>query len=172
MAEPNPSSQELHDRIIAEAHRIEEDALYSARGHFEAASRWSRVHLWIGIPTTILAAFASVSAFNDLGFAAGITAALVAALSAVSTFLSPGERAHSHHAAGGQYSALRNQVRMFYEVAAHTLTSGDAAARVSGFGKQRDDLNVASPAIPRWAFERARSNIEAGEASYSVDRLQ
>lgn len=172
MVDNNVSSQPLHEKILAEAKRIEEDALYSSRGHFEAARQWSGVHLWIGVPTTVLAAVASVSAFNDHRLLAGITAGLVAAFSAVSTFLNPSERVHSHHTAGTQYSALRNQARTFHEIAIRTMESDEAAERVRELGAQRDDLNSNSPAIPRRAFERARKNIEAGEAAYDVDRMQ
>ena len=35
-----------------EAARIEEDSLYSAKGHWEAAKPWEHRHLWIGVPTT------------------------------------------------------------------------------------------------------------------------
>jgi hypothetical protein len=172
MAEREGHSSALQDRVQAEAQRIEEDALYSSRSQFEAARRWSRVHLWIGIPTTVLAALASGSAFNGQGLAAGIMAGLVAALSALSTFLNPSERAQSHHTAGSQYAALRNQARIFYKIAAAAMNEDDAAARVAELGTERDNLNLASPGIPRWAFERARKNIEAGEASYSVDRIR
>ena len=170
MVEQNGSSRALHGKIVAEAKRIEEDALYSSRGHFEASRRWSMVHLWIGIPTSILAAIASVSAFNDHKLTAGITAGLVATFSAVSTFLNPNERVHSHQAAGSQYSALRNQARAFREITVHTLNSGEAAERVRELGTLRDDLNSNSPPIPRWAFESAHRNIESGEAAYRVDR--
>ncbi len=57
-----------------ESQRIEEDALYSAKGHFEAARTWSRIHLWIGLPTAILAAVSGVSAFKDETVIAGALA--------------------------------------------------------------------------------------------------
>lgn len=44
----------LVDALAAEASRIEEDTLFTARGHFEAASSWSRIHFVIGLPTTLL----------------------------------------------------------------------------------------------------------------------
>ncbi len=49
-------------KIIEEAKRIEHDALYSAKGHYEAAERWTRFHLTIGIPTAILSAIAGAAA--------------------------------------------------------------------------------------------------------------
>src|SRR5713226_9712272 len=48
--------------ILKEVRRIEEDALYSANGHFEQAKRWTNVHLLIGIPAALLSALAGASA--------------------------------------------------------------------------------------------------------------
>ena len=56
---------DLRDSLATEAGRIEEDCLYSARGHFEAAASWRRVHYGIGIPATVLAAVAGGSAVAE-----------------------------------------------------------------------------------------------------------
>ena len=53
--------------VIKEAKRIEESALCTAKGHFAAAQFWANFHLWVGIPTAILATIASASAFNGGG---------------------------------------------------------------------------------------------------------
>ena len=77
---------EAKEKIVKEAKRIEEDSLYSSKGHFYAAQFWTNLHLWIGIPTSIMAAIAGASAlsqFDNHQIVAGILAILVAALSAV-----------------------------------------------------------------------------------------
>jgi len=46
--------------IVAEAKRLEEDTLYSAKGHFETAARWERFNLAVGLIATVAAALAAV----------------------------------------------------------------------------------------------------------------
>jgi hypothetical protein len=170
MVEP-PSSAELAQSLGQECSRLEEDTLYSARGHFEAARTWGRVHLTIGLPTALLAAVAGVSAFNNLPLLAGGTSILVAALSSVSTFLNPSEKAQTHLLAGNKFNAVRSQARLLREVTLRTSASkDDVAITLHGLVSTKDTLNQESPIIPRPAFERARKGIAAGEAAYAVDR--
>ena len=160
----------LISEIAAEASRIEEDALYSGRGHFEAAAAWSRAHYRLGIPTSVLAAVAGGSAIADNLTAAAIVGLVVTALSALSTFLNPSDRAHQHHAAGALFNEVRNQARVLRNVDLKTRSLDDTVIeRLRTLGTERDKLNKASPQIPRWAFRRARKSIEAGEAAYALD---
>jgi len=163
----------LKEAIALECRRVEEDALYSAKGSFEAARTWARVHLTLGIPTALVAAVAGVSAFNNLPDLAGVLAVLAAALSAVSTFLDPGEKALAYHSAGTRYSSLGARARFLREVTSQTETTpSDQASELKEILTAKDKLNQESPIIPRPAFERARKGIEAGEASYAADRAR
>ena len=47
--------------LRCEAERIEEDATYSSKSHFNAEDTWVRRHYWLGIPSTILAAVAGAT---------------------------------------------------------------------------------------------------------------
>lgn len=97
----------VRQAIVAEASRIEEDSLYSSKGHFQASRIWAGLHLWIGIPTAIMAAATSVLAFSSITVIAGIGAVIVAALTAVSTFLNPSERAQRHYIAGTKFNGAK-----------------------------------------------------------------
>lgn len=156
----------------SEASRIEEDALYSARGHFEAARGWNRLHYWLGVPTAVLAAVAGASAVAHNTVVAVVLGIIVTVLSALSTFLNPSDRSHQHHAAATRFNEVRNKTRIFREIDLRRLAgdNGVLVDRLKELGFQRDELNKTSPQIPRWAFERARKGIRAGEATYSVDR--
>ena len=168
---PLRMDQALVEALRAESKRIEEDTLYSARSHFEAAAMWSRAHYRIGVPTAMLAAIAGGSAIADRGLLAGIIGLAVTAMSAVGVFLNPSDRANQHHSAGTRFNEIRNQSRVYREI--ELLSATDALSlveRAKTLSAQRDELNKASPQIPRWAFERARRSIEDGEASYRVDQ--
>lgn len=166
----SPEPSPLRKAIRTECARLEEDALFSARGHFEASRTWGRVHLLIGIPSSVIAALAGISAFNELPEVAGALAVLVAALTAVSTFLNPSEKSQSFHAAGAAFNSVRSKARILREVTSLTdAADSSLAAQLADLTAHKDELNQKSPPIPRSAFERARKGIEAGEASYKAD---
>lgn len=160
-------------QLIAEAKRIQEDCLYSAKGHFEVAGRWTRVHFWLGIPSAALAAIAGASAlaeFDSNNVVAGVLALVVAALTAISTFLNPNQRAGQHKVSGNQYLAIRNKVRVFADLEVDFESNkGLLLEQLKELGKERDDQNERSPQIPRWAYERAKKGIAEGEAQHEVD---
>lgn len=160
----------LREALALEAGRIEEDALYSSRGHFQAALIWGRIHLWVGLPIAVLAAIGGAVGLKSHPVPAAMIAAAVAALTAGATFLNPSGRSQSHHTSGVRFNSLRNQVRIFREVDLRTdISIGDLTEKLRIHAAKRDELNEASPQIPRWGFVRARKSIEAGEAAYAVD---
>jgi len=164
----------IKENLIKEARRVEEDSLYSAKGHFVAANFWTNFHLWIGVPTAILAAIAGASAlshFDDHNVLAGILAIIVTALTAVTTFLNPNEKAASHRNAGNKYNSLRNRARIFGEIDSCGEDSDqEITKQLKELAKQRDELNQDSPQIPRWAYKKARKGIEEGEADYRINK--
>lgn len=163
----------IKENLVKEARRIEEDSLYSAKGHFVAANFWTNFHLWIGVPTAILAALAGASAlsqFDNQNIIAGILAIIVTALTAVTTFLNPNEKVNSHRNAGNKYNSLRNKARIFCEIDSSGENSDQELIRqLKELAKRRDELNQNSPQIPRWVYKKARKGIEEGEADYKVD---
>lgn len=164
---------ELTSKLAAEARRIEEDTEHSFKGHYNAAARWARYHLWIGLPSALLAAIAGAAAFKNQSEVAGTLALVSTALTTVLTFLKPSERSELHKTAGGQYQALRNQARIFREIALiDGITPADAKARLFELTKSRDELNQGSPAIARCDYKLAQQDIDSGRARYRVDEVK
>jgi hypothetical protein len=127
-----------------EASRIEQDAIHSAKGYYNAAARWRQVHLWIGIPNAILAAFAGVSAFQEATVTAGCLAIVVAALAAVNTCLNPGDRSSTHQCCAGEYLCLRNRSRIFVSIVSRSGATEEIVNQrfeelASKFGRDRED---------------------------------
>ncbi len=114
---------DVTEAIVTEAKRLEEDALYSAKGHFEAATRWERFNLAVGLLATVAAALAAVFTLSHNDVVVILLAVLVSISSGVITFLNPNKIAASHHRAGIEYNAIRNKARIFYEI---ECRSGDA----------------------------------------------
>lgn len=158
------------EEILKEAKRLEESILYSSKGHFVAAEIWSKFHLWIGIPTAVLAAIAATSAFANQDIAAGVVSIVIAGLSAVSTFLNPNEKAATHLNAGNSYDALRDKMRIFWAIDCWQEDSDKVLTeRLKDLSEQKAKLNHSCPQIPSWAYQLAKRGIEAGEGSFQID---
>ena len=163
--------ERLKNKLIAEARRIEEDADHSSKGHFNAAARWAGYHLYLGLPSAVIAAIASGSAFNDMPNLAGSLAIISTALMTTLTFLKPSERAENHKAVAGSYLALRNRARIFREIELEDgLSQDDAKQRLMELSKNRDELNQSSPGIPRRDYELAKKDIDEGRSQHKVDK--
>ena len=158
------------EAIAAEAKRIEEDALFSAKAHFENARSWTLRHFWIGIPATVLAALAAASALGDYKLLTAWMAAAATVLTALLTFLDPKQRATTHLNAGNSYKALNNNARIFRDVRAADLDPSEATTQLEELNEMRNKLNSESPQPSKRAHRRAKVMIEGGQAEYAVDR--
>jgi hypothetical protein len=160
------------EKIINEAKRIEEDSLYSAKGHFYAGQCWVNINLWLGGIAAVLSAIAGASALSQFDYhniVAGSLSIIVAGLTAIITFINPNERASVHQKAGNRYNALRNDTRIFYDIELSEIDDKKATEDLKKLNDRRNKLNLESHQIPKWAFEKARKGIEEGEAKYKVD---
>jgi uncharacterized membrane protein len=156
-------------QLRAEALRIEEDATYSSKAHYEQASTWGKIYFWLGIPTAIIAGISGVSAFEDLNLLAGTTAVIAAALASISTFLNPAEKAQAHYTAGFKFSALKNNTRIYREIELLDEANKDLKKELLKLSSERNSINEVSPQISNSAFKKAKNGIEQGESKYAVD---
>ena len=160
-------------RIMAlqrEAERLEEDTLYSSKGHFNAEDTWVRRNYWLGVPATALGAIAGAALVKSQPEWASAFTLLASLLTGLMTFLKPNERAAMHRAAAGQFLALRNEARFFREIELLEIDRlGEFPERLKALSSARNELNQKSPSIPRRAFVAARKGIEEGEATHKVD---
>ena len=161
----------LINALRDEAHRIEEDSIYSAKRHFNECDIWTRSHYVLGIPAALLAALvttALIKNYTDLAQALAMASALLVALL---TFLKPNDRASQHRAVGNQYLALRNDARMYREIdLAEPIDDVKKSERLRSMAQRRTDLNASAPTTGDRAFKKARRGIEEGQASYLADK--
>jgi hypothetical protein len=163
-------ADETLNNIRAEASRIEEDAVHSGKAHFEAASRWRRVHFWLGLPSAVASALSALSILTAHPVVTAMLAVAAAVLTSLITFLKPDAKASAHVASGNRYLSIRSRARIFRSI--DFAISKDPSALASGLkelAEQRDQLNETSEQIPRWAYERAKRGIDAGEATHAID---
>lgn len=157
--------------LSREAERLEEDATYSSKGHFNAEDTWVRRNYWLGVPATALGAIAGASLIKSSPELATVFTLLASLLTGLMTFLKPNERAALHRAAAGQFLALRNEARFFREIDLLQLDRlAELPDKLRALSATRNELNKTSPSIPRHAFVTARKGIEEGEARHKVDQ--
>lgn len=165
-----PVSQ-TKEAIIDEAKRIEENCLHSSKGHLVAAGFWTKFNYWIGIPTAIIAAIGGLLGFSQHSNTSGIIAMIVAISTSISTFINPKDKYNSHFMAGNNYDSLLTKVRMFWSIDCKRENSDTILTeKLKEYSEQRERLNRDCPQIPKWAYKLAKKGIEAGEASYQVDK--
>lgn len=162
------------DQIAAlrrEAERLEEDATYSSKSHFNAEDTWVRRNYWLGVPATVLSAVAGATLIKSQPEWATAFTLLASLLTGLMTFLKPNERAAMHRAVAGQFLTLRNEARFFREIELlQSDRQDELLERLKDLSTARDELNLKSPSIPRRAFVAARKGIEEGEATHKVDK--
>jgi hypothetical protein len=171
MGEPQAIDQDKISAMRREAERIEEDATYSSKSHFNAEGIWERRHYWLGVPATALAAITGATLIKSLPELASACALSASLLTGLMTFLKPNERAAMHRAAAGQFLALRNDARFFREIELQQADRLDELPeKLKVLSSARNQLNEKSPSIPRRSFIAARKGIEEGEATHKVDK--
>ncbi len=156
--------------FIDEAKKIEQESIRNAQGHYCAARRWAYIHQALGIPSVILAAITSASAFSKLdtdGYITGGLALLIAAFTALTTFLNPGEKSQRHLNAGNKFDTLIHLVRLFYRIDI-PLKGQDQknTEKLEEFSKLWVKIKEESPQIPGWAFRMALRDLKTGAADY------
>lgn len=159
-------------QIMNEFGRIEEDATYSAKGHYNASARWKAWNYILGVPAAVASALAGVSAlssFDNHSTIAALLSVFVAVLTSLMTFVSPADHAAKHVGAANRYHSLRNRSRLVSTLD-RDLSISDLRDRLTELAGVRDELNESSPVIPQHAFKKARAGIEAGESTYAVDK--
>lgn len=171
MTEQITAHEEKISALRKEAERLEEDATYSSKGHFNAEDTWVRRNYWLGVPATALGAIAGAALIKSYPEWATAFTLLASLLTGLMTFLKPNERASVHRNAAGKFLALRNEARFFREVELVQPTKSDELVKqLKALSATRNELNLKSPSIPRHAFVAARKGIEEGEATHKVDK--
>lgn len=171
MREKTTPNQDKVNAMRREAERLEEDATYSSKGHFNAEDTWVRRNYLLGVTATVLGAIAGATLIKSQPELASVFTLLASLLTGLMTFLKPNERAAMHRAAAGQFLALRNEARFFREIELLQLDRLDELPEsLKVLSAMRNELNQNSPSIPRRAFLAARKGVEEGEATHKVDK--
>jgi hypothetical protein len=156
-----PSTARLRSQIVAETKHIERDCRVASTSHHAAATFWTTLYYLLGVPATVVAGVAGLSALANHRLTAAVLAIAATALTATTTFLNAGEKAHAHGRKHFQYEELKNDVRVFREVTMK-LKHGDGELHrdLMQLCKLRNRLNRDSPQVRQRAVRKARQELE------------
>ncbi|MHB0086093.1 SLATT domain-containing protein, partial [Klebsiella pneumoniae] len=117
-------------------------------------------------------AIAGLSALKDMTTITIVISFLLTCLTAINTALNPSKRAGHHKSAAGEYNNLKNDVRLFREIELIEINSPDKELKnkIKVFSDRRNQLNISSPTVPRWAYEKTQSDVNDGFTQYSIDK--
>jgi len=165
-------SERRREAIRLELLRLEESAMYSSQGQFEQAKLWRGVNLGLGIPASVIAAISGATALAaEAGrITAGVMALIAAGFGAVLTTVNATHRMNQAAAAGSAYLEIQTAARQAREVDLPDMDVEDARNVLAELTARRDEQNKAAEPISRWAYRRAKKNIEKqGGQTYGAD---
>ena len=157
--------------IQAEVARVHESAVFSAQGQFEAAKAWRTLHWTLGVLTAGLSTLAAVLTFaTDAQVASGILAVVAAIAAALLTSSRPDKLAERAVARGTDYTTLRNDARRVLHVQVPSDEISVLREALDGLAERASDLDHTSDPIPRFAYNKAKRNIDRdGGQQFEVD---
>lgn len=179
-----PTQKEILATVINEAKRIHEDALFALAGHTHEARWWDGVQLWLGIPTTVIAAITGVASLSsspnnaatifgvNANIVIGVLSFVVAAASGLSTFLDPKGKASKNYEAANAYASLLHEVRVFYQIdCLRSNNIDELETMLKQLGTKLKEINDRTPIISARAAGRAERSMRYGTYRYEVDKL-
>jgi hypothetical protein len=150
-------------QIGAEASRLEENATFGQQGNLEAAKGWSLAGWSLGSVIAAGSAVGGVLTFasGELQYVGGALALVAAAATGVHGTLRPSRRSERARMAAVQFGAVRDRARRLRTV---DVVSGDDVEalrrRLDAVGDELTAASRAADPTPRWAYLRAKRNIE------------
>lgn len=164
----------LKYELLKEADRVEEDALFSSKGHYNAVLVWQWTHRLLGIVAAVGSALAATAVLRGWGrdLAIGF-AALSTVVSVVLTTLKPNELSERHQRAGDRYLAIKNRIRIFrnIDLLNADATADDAVAEIKSISEELAVTASGAPVIPRRAYNKAKREIEVERSAiYKADQ--
>jgi len=157
--------------IIKKSREFWRSAGRTGLAHYRAAEIFAKRHRSIGIPSVIASTVVATSVFSTLSesvdvrlrIATGFIALLAAILAALQAFLSFGERAEKHRAAGARYGKIRRDIDIF----CLTYGSGtqanrdDALKQLQAIGDELGAVATDNPTLNETIYAKAKEDFDS-----------
>ncbi len=158
------------DAIRQEANKVHEAVMYSSQGQFEQAKLWNKRYLFLGIPSSGIAAIAGVAGLaTTIGKTpVAIMALLAAFLSGIMTTLNYSKKIDQAHATANAYLALQQDTRIFIDVDLGELPVDEAREILAKLVARQQEINGTALIPSVKAYKKAKSNIKSGGQTYKA----
>jgi hypothetical protein len=154
----------LLKNIVREAEEIERDCRIAVQCHGAAATKWGRVYYLLGLPTTMLAALAGITALNDQPALAAFLAIGATISAAVNTFLNAGQTTTAHAKKRSEYEQLKNEIRHFRTITLETNRPVRELIReLTRYSARRDVINLEAPQVASRVHATATAQLAPKE---------
>ncbi len=158
-----------HEDILARAEDRRNICRIMCWAHLYVSIRWSNANLYIGIPSTIFAAMASVQAISELGSDDSdslkilhiVFSILVAGLAPLLTFLNPSERANAHKTASRIYEQLGDRYDEFLlKCKVNQQPLSQEIEELVVLNQDYAEIKKPLPITPEWAVRKAEKKAQ------------
>lgn len=145
--------------------------MYSAQSQFESSKSWRTWNWILGGSTAAASGVAGVLTFatDSLQSLSGILALLAALVAAVHATLKPNKKAEHAQISANEYAAIQAAARRFLNVDIDTGELQDLRQTLESLADRAESANRSADVIPRFAYRRAKKNIQRGGQDYAVD---
>lgn len=168
-------STDVKVEIELEARRIEEDALFSYKGHYNSAVPWTRWSRLLASAAALGSALAAVAVLKNWSATISVSSAAIATIAgAINASMQPHGLADRHQRAGDRYLSIRNRARILRKI--QMLTPGESAesllAEIRTLSLALDQAREGAPVVSRRAYCEAKRDIEVdGVSEYKADKI-
>lgn len=152
----------MHEFLLKDCARVEENATYSAETHHIMAKRQDLLYTATQlIPALAAAAMGTLAVGQVVPAWVGVAATIAAVVTAVGTVLNPQRTYFQHLSAAKAFTVLKHDARAARDRA--PTMSDEAASCVSeNLHERYNDLVRMAPPTEDWAFNKARARIQSG----------
>lgn len=165
--------EERREQIQLELARVEESAMYSAANQFALSQQWGALNLLLGVPASVLAAVAGVTALSSTtgSFWAGVVALGASAFGAVLTILNASKKATQATSAANAYLEIQTAARQERNIDSRARTVEEARGMLAELTARRDEQNKTASPPNRFARRRGSVVLRKGGQDYAVDAM-
>jgi hypothetical protein len=137
--------------------------------HYACGSYFSRLNLYLGIPTIALSSVVGTAVFASLDkqnignykILVGMVSILAALLASLQTFLGFSERAEKHRVTSAGYAAVRRRIEMLKTFPPNEKEQMERA--LAEIKNEMDALADSSPEVPRRIGNRVLAQLKSKE---------
>jgi hypothetical protein len=152
----------VHESLLKECARVEENSTYSAEAHHIMAKRQDQLYTFTQlVPALAAAAMGTLAVGQVVPAWVGVAATIAAGITAIGTVLNPQRSFFQHLSAAKAFNVMKHDARAAQD-RSPSLTNEQADCISESLHERYNDLVRTAPPTEDWAFEKARRRVQSG----------